>query len=397
MGKRLSMYVHPWDLFDEGPGSVLENLREIGVSTISVATSYHAGRYILPHNPVRKVFVAEEGVVYFDFKHEYFVGSVIKPCKTRKFGDRDVLKEVCEYSKSYGVDVSSWTVLLHNRRFALKYPELALVDPFGCRDENFLCPNRPESRAYVLALSENIVGSYDVGSIQLESAAYPAGIAHGNHHENFGVRIDPTVSYLFSMCYCDHCRRKALEHNLDLDEKLPAIRKILAEKINEDSDRPADLAEEGVLLDLQRYGLEKIHDFKAACTEEVYSLVSDGVKEVDPNVSVEAIVDSATHFNQGFSFEHVPPGLDGVDLVAYYPETSEVVRRVVGALSKVKGETRIYPCIRITYPVVRDNAQLAEVVGALSRLDISGINFYNYGWATTSRLKALGDMLRPTL
>src|ERR1022692_2646251 len=57
-----SMYVHPWDVADEGADSVLERITSTGITTVNLATSYHSGRYLLQHNPKKKVYFAEEGV-----------------------------------------------------------------------------------------------------------------------------------------------------------------------------------------------------------------------------------------------------------------------------------------------------------------------------------------------
>ena len=67
------MYVHPWDVADEGPDSVLERITSTGIRVVNLATSYHSGRYLLQHNPKRrKVYFAEEGVVYFKPDPAYF-------------------------------------------------------------------------------------------------------------------------------------------------------------------------------------------------------------------------------------------------------------------------------------------------------------------------------------
>ncbi|MEM2294309.1 MAG: hypothetical protein QXX41_13640, partial [Nitrososphaerota archaeon] len=61
MKNYLAMYLHPWDLIDEGPEAVLSTMHEMGLTHINLATSYHCGRYILPHNPNKLIYFAEEG------------------------------------------------------------------------------------------------------------------------------------------------------------------------------------------------------------------------------------------------------------------------------------------------------------------------------------------------
>jgi hypothetical protein len=50
-----SMWIYPWDLVDEGYDQVLPLLRAHGLTSISLATAYHAGKFLSPHNPRHKV------------------------------------------------------------------------------------------------------------------------------------------------------------------------------------------------------------------------------------------------------------------------------------------------------------------------------------------------------
>ncbi|HYB04321.1 MAG TPA: hypothetical protein VED17_07660 [Nitrososphaerales archaeon] len=57
-------FVHPWDVVHEGADNLLETVSGLEVNRINLATSYHAGRYILPRNPKKRIFQAGEEVVY---------------------------------------------------------------------------------------------------------------------------------------------------------------------------------------------------------------------------------------------------------------------------------------------------------------------------------------------
>ena len=131
----------------------------------NLATSYHAGRYILPRDPEQRVFHAEEGVVYFKPDMGYFVDSVLKPIRSSKFADIDVVEMVTRESKNYNLGVNSWTVTLHNSNFAKSHPELAVVDAFGDVDQNFICPSHEETIEYVKGLVQNLAGQYDLNAI----------------------------------------------------------------------------------------------------------------------------------------------------------------------------------------------------------------------------------------
>ncbi len=66
------------------PRSRVENVvsevtERAGVGGISLATVYHAGRFLQPRSPRRKVYFPEDGTVYFDITPSKYDSSLIKP------------------------------------------------------------------------------------------------------------------------------------------------------------------------------------------------------------------------------------------------------------------------------------------------------------------------------
>ena len=392
---RWSMFAHPWDLIDEGIQSSVEYLSEIGINTINVATSYHTGRYVLPHNQKHRIYTAEEGVVYFNSNDKYFLTSKLKPIKTKKYGNYDILSELTEIGRNSSIDVSAWLILLHNRVLAMKYPELAIVDPFGNRDANYLCPNREENRNYMSSLLANVVDCYKIKSVLLESPGYPTGLVHGNHHETFGVSIDPTVSYLFSMCYCDLCKKKGRENGINLDDELPIIRKLINRKINSLSKYHNNItSERHIINDLKKYGLEDIKYFKEANVKEIFTYLYEKIQGINSNVKMEAIFDYETYINEGLSLENPPKKVYGIDMNVYYSDINKIIENVGLATKLLKGMTKFFPTIRITYPMIIRNGQIEDIIKLLKQFNFAGINFYNYGWATLKNLREVSNSIK---
>ncbi len=61
---RNSMWTYPWDILDIGTDAVLGECRDrAGLNAISVATSYHAGRFLQARSPLRKTFFPEDGTI----------------------------------------------------------------------------------------------------------------------------------------------------------------------------------------------------------------------------------------------------------------------------------------------------------------------------------------------
>jgi hypothetical protein len=53
-----SLWAYPWDLLNEGVESVADQLTEMGIREVNLATNYHSVQPFLPHNPERKTFFA---------------------------------------------------------------------------------------------------------------------------------------------------------------------------------------------------------------------------------------------------------------------------------------------------------------------------------------------------
>ena len=51
----LSMWTYPWDIQDQGLETLAADLAgRAGLNTVSMATSYHAGRFLQPRSPRQK-------------------------------------------------------------------------------------------------------------------------------------------------------------------------------------------------------------------------------------------------------------------------------------------------------------------------------------------------------
>lgn len=56
MGKTIqdaTICIFVWDFADEGLDPVLEFVAESGLTSLYLASVYHAGWFVLPHNPAR--------------------------------------------------------------------------------------------------------------------------------------------------------------------------------------------------------------------------------------------------------------------------------------------------------------------------------------------------------
>src|SRR5919198_43488 len=142
-----AIYAYPWDLADEGTSHVIGSVEALGVNTITIAATYHAGKFLRPHGTSGKVYFPEDGTVYFKADASRY-GS-IKPVTNTLTRDRDVLREVTSDRR---VAVNVWLVLLHNSRLGDAYPQSTVRNAFGDRYIYSLCPSAPEVRDYAVAV-----------------------------------------------------------------------------------------------------------------------------------------------------------------------------------------------------------------------------------------------------
>ena len=75
-----AIYTYAWDLAETGIKAAADEFRELGLDTVTVAGSYHAGKFMRPHGKTGKVFFPDDGTVYFKADPSRY--GAIKPVPT---------------------------------------------------------------------------------------------------------------------------------------------------------------------------------------------------------------------------------------------------------------------------------------------------------------------------
>ena len=101
-----AMYTYAWDLHEEGVITVTDRLRDAGLDTITLATSYHAGKFLRPHAPRQKVYFPEDGTVYF--RPDPSLYGRIKPRVASIVDEFDALRELETHAPDF--NRVGWTV-----------------------------------------------------------------------------------------------------------------------------------------------------------------------------------------------------------------------------------------------------------------------------------------------
>ena len=224
-----------WDLADEGPDEVLPRLREDGFDGLNLALVFHGGRFYCPHNPKHSMIHAPDGVLYFQpllscYEH-------MRPPIHPEYGSGAFVARVAEIARECEIHLTGWVVLFNNMSLSLAHPECTCRNAFGDLLSGQLCPSNPAVRNYAQALVEDLAHRVGVGTIELEDFSFLS------HRSWVGARwscveIGTNLGYLMSLCFCDECRKRAEESNIEVDDLRRRIeRMIRAGLVGDLSDR----------------------------------------------------------------------------------------------------------------------------------------------------------------
>lgn len=386
------MYLHPWDIFEEGADKVTSRLHRQGIEFINLAVSYHGGRFFLPHNPKFKVYNAEEGVIYFEPSKESFKNSGLKPVRSSSYGKRDILKETVDAARKTGITVNAWTVCLHNSVFASARSDLAIENIYGEKDVNFICPVKNDSRKYVTSMIATLGSQYDLGEIELESAFFPSGFIHGSHHEVFGIRINAVISFLLSTCFCNDCIANASERGFDLaDARRRAIVCVQDEIVKMKYTEIQDVTSFGNIEDMLRdAGFNDIVSFKKEITGEIVQEYAEAA--ADSGTRISTVGTSEGYRVNCFNFSSLSGKIEDLDLIAYLQDPKAIQKYVSDIRVELPEKLPLRTGISINYPYAYNAYRLRESVNSAASAGSDSIIFYNYGWATEGIIDEIGNI-----
>ena len=107
MGYR-AIYTYAWDLTESGIDAAISRFRALGLDTVTIAGSYHAGKFLRPHGRTGKVYFPEDGTVYFKPVQSRY--GAIKPVPHSTLSQADVIRQLTADGRTA---TNVWLVLLH--------------------------------------------------------------------------------------------------------------------------------------------------------------------------------------------------------------------------------------------------------------------------------------------
>ncbi|MGO8038146.1 hypothetical protein [Rhizobium leguminosarum] len=381
----LSMWTYPWDIQDQGLAALATDLRgRAGLNTVSLATSYHAGRFLQPRSPQQKAYFPEDGTVYFRPDESLWLDKMIRPLMAGNVTERgDMLETLVQGREATGLKVSCWTVCLHNTRLGMLHPDHVTRNAFGNPNYYNLCPSSPAARDYAVTLVRDITTNYQPDMVELESPNF-MGFAHEYHHEKDGVGLNAEDDFLLSLCFCDHCTARATKAGVPVEGARGSVARFIAELCER-------VIPERQFSDFPAAGIDAfrdhpdLHAYLTWRSEPVTSLIDEIKAAADPATRI-VLIDLKDGWLGGVDLAAVGKLCDGAILCCYdmQPDAvGDVIRTGRAAIGPGKF---LAVGLRVFYPEVSGPEILAARAKAAVDAGADGVNFYNYGLIPAKRL-----------
>ncbi|TLP79881.1 hypothetical protein [Nesterenkonia sphaerica] len=394
--KDASMWAYPWDLQDEGVAGAIQKMHTAGIGDVKVASIYHSGRFLLPHNPRRKIYFPQPGALYFNPERSWYDTAPIQPPIWSELTEQ-FWPEVRTELDVRGQTLTTWCLGLHNSQVGSTHPEVAVRNAFGDVLMTDLCAANPA----VIDLLKCAVGDAaqvtGADRVLLESFEYMP-FQHGYHHEVIGVPVAPSTSLLLTLCFCSWCSSSAKKKDIDVD----GLREWVRGRVNHDLANPFAGAKS---LDWDRfrsgYGgeLGRYWDLRNQAVDYLLTTVVNAIRAVssarigvlDFGPIYGTPVDG-TRWQSGLDLTHLADIADEVHPTFYLADPQANKESIDSYLAVLPQGLPVHPAVRAILPQVHNATALQETIAPLQG-KVDGLSFYNYGFVGEPAFEWIGQVV----
>jgi hypothetical protein len=379
-----SLYAYAWDLAGAAGDRAVAEARAHGIGGITLATAYHAGKFIRPWSEEGKVVFPEDGTIYFRPRASY---GPVKPQVAQITQQEDVLAKLTARGD---LAVYGWTVLLHNTRLGYAHPDLTVRTAWGDPLYYSLCPSQPAVREYAITLCADLATNYRLAGLNLETPGYLPYV-HGYHHEFAQIPGNAWMNTLLGFCFCEACRAGAKTAGIAID----ALQKRVVESLDDYLRGPAtaadDMAGSWLLADLALDG--DLAAFLRWRCDVVASLVGE-IRAALPKGSKLGVIPSvqrptAAAWSEGSDLAKLARQSDWLEICAYEPSPERALADLRDCRRRAGAQVELRAILRPGHPDIGSRAQLQDTLGALASQGISHFSFYNFGMLRPHNLQWL--------
>jgi hypothetical protein len=382
------LYAYPWDVAEEDAGGFAAELQSVGIDTLCLATAYHAGKFLRPHGRHGHVFFPEDGTVHCRIRGERY-GRIL-PLESSAVAEGDPFGRAANRPD---IAVTAWTVLLHNTRLGLAYPDAVARNAFGDPYRYSLCPAHPDVQDYAVTLCADIADRYPIRGLSLETPGW-LPYRHGYHHEFALVGANPWLDAMLGLCFCDHCRAGAAQAGIDAAGLRGRVASRVRSYLAAEQDTPGDAARHWLDADLVGDAdLGAFLRWRCGVVTGLVARIRAAVRE-DAELFVIPSVQRPTAqcWMEGSSLPDLAAAAEGLELCLYEP-SSEAAIADLSEVRRRAGAGPIRCILRPGPPDAAEEGNFGRKVGDLMRAGIDGIAFYNFGHLRRSHLGWIGRAL----
>lgn len=366
---RTGWYCYPWNLPD--PPTALDAMRETGMGQLTLATSYHAGKFIQPRDPRQRVYFPEDGTVYFAARDEIY--GRLKPVVAAITRERDVLKVACSTGP---LPIRGWTVLGHNSRLGWLNPDVVTRNAWGDAYYYSLCPSHPDVQDYAVALCHDLADGYPLETLLLEAPGW-LHYDHGYHHEFAQVPVTGELGQLLGLCFCDSCSLSARGAGLDL----ASLRLAVADRCDALLNGRSPI---GTALDDE---LGALHGWRQSVVTALCRRIRDTVRrEVGVRVISTCQPPHRTAYLEGMDLCDLAQVGDGLELPIYQPSPAAAAADFAYVRDMVGEAADLSVILRPGHPDMKVEDELTATVRALVASGVTEISFFNYGLLPSAQI-----------
>lgn len=383
-----AIYAYAWDLAETGVSEALDRFLALGLDTVTVAGSYHAGKFLRPHGK-GKVYFPEDGTVYFKANPERY--GAIKPVPNSMLAERDVLRELTNQGR---LATNVWLVLMHNTRLGTQHPQSAIANAFGDRYIYNLCPSAPDARAYAIGLARDVTASYPVSGVSLETPGF-LPYAHGFHHEFALNRPNRWLDSQLGLCFCEHCRAGAKRAGIPVEALRQQVAGDIEAYLSSDVDFPADMAEAFWLADTRTDGaLKAFLDWRCTVVTSLVQEIRQAVRK-DASVAVIPSVARPTGgaFYEGSDLAALAEAAGLIEACFYEAGAARVKADLFDVKRRLRGKGRLRGIVRPSFPDLDTKSEFLAAMRALGEGGVSEVAFYNWGHIRDANLNWIAEGL----
>ncbi|MBU7018984.1 MAG: hypothetical protein HXS44_15855 [Theionarchaea archaeon] len=384
------IWVMPWQLQDEGAEQVCAAVQDLGINTISLGVHMALHRQsagsqaaFLYHNPKRKTFVSEDGVIYFT-PHEELYGT-LKPRKSAEVSDS--LKMLVKASQNTGVKAEAWLTCFHDPYVLQNYPEASVTDVYGTRERNILCVNNPESQTFVLSMVRDILEHYDIFGLELD-------YVRDNWPGFYLSHVDEITKVAASHCFCPSCQEKARDWGLDMNVMKTSVSKILENQIPPYLVRISPyqgLTDSLIEYILDDEGISQFLQFRRKSVSSFFEKAKSVRDDINPKVVLSAdLFPPSFSWKVGQNFIEISQHVDVIKVKTHYFFNSSSLRLKYvyeHGLARQLAECDVCAGVLIRAPASPSDITIA--IGAAQEAGVQGLYYYCYDAASEENLDAV--------